>query len=241
MLRMSTKISAFLVVVTITAMPPAFGALNQTERSVEQTGETLTAGRFELGLAKLMYGVTDGLQIETNYLYDIYSAASFGAKKKFDLTRGVRVTPYFQYLKLKNVEGQDFNLQAGATIGITRGDRKQHSFAVTISGRSEPYLDLGESDPDTGDVIREMSWRKRNRLWMGFDYSYYTPGGNLAFVGSDLLIPYFGFTWAWENVHAGLLLVEVNSWSVKNYVPFDLTWSANFSYFIPVPYLFLRF
>ncbi|MEY4630949.1 MAG: hypothetical protein RIQ81_1069 [Pseudomonadota bacterium] len=220
---------------------PAWPALNETERSVEQTGETLQPGRYELSITKLMYGVSDGFMLETNYLYDLFSAPSLGASMRFQLPKGLRITPYARYFHSVAGKWDWATWRAGTTLGITRGERKQHSFAVTISGKSEPYLDLGGDDPETGFANDQATWRKRNRIWMGFDYSYYTPAGNLAFIGSDMMIPYMGFTWAWNHVHAGFLLVEMNSWSVNSYLPVNSKINANFSYFIPVPYVFLRF
>ena len=51
---------------------------------------------------------------------------------------------------------------------------------------------------------------------------YYTSSGNLFYVGLASVVPYAGFTWAWQNVQLGLI-------------------SSLATLFIPMPYLYFRF
>lgn len=210
------------------------------QRSIEFTGETLPDGYFEMGLRKLMYGVTDNLMIETNLGFDVLAGWSAGAAYRLNLTRNLRLTPSLGYFRPKS-NPRDWVAQGALSIGMNRGDHSQHSLAVNVAGRNQTWLEMETYDETTGEELTPFRSGRRNSLWLGFDYSYYTPGGNLAYVGSDQLVPYFGFTWAWENLHAGFVLAEINSWSIKAWIPADLPFDSNFSYFLPLPYVYFRF
>jgi hypothetical protein len=218
----------------------AFARFDETSRSVEFTGETLAAGDFELGLGKVHAGVTDSVMVTTVPVAAASGSWSAGAAWRIALPRGLRLTPAFEYFgEVKDSGGAV--IRGGVGLGLNRGERKQHSFTVNVRGKRQPTFLFGTFDGETGEQLTPDRFVQRNSMWLGFDYSYYTPGGNLAYVGSDQLVPYFGFTWAWDHIHAGLIVVEVNSWSLKAYLPADLPLDLNFSYFLPLPYVYFRF
>lgn len=218
----------------------AFARFDETNRSVEFTGETLPAGDFEIGLFKAHAGVTDSLMVTTLPLAGLLGFFAGGAAWQISLPRRLRLTPSFEYFGGTNASGGP-TIRGGIGMGLNRGDRLQHSFTVNVRGKREPHFVFGTFDEETGNQLTPDRHVQRNSLWLGFDYSYYTPGGNLAYVGSEQLVPYFGFTWAWDHVHAGLIVAEINSWSLKAFIPADIPVDKTFSYFLPLPYIYVRF
>ncbi len=237
------------MVFSATPAAPARAEFDEESRSVNGTGETLPARQFELWPSSVAYGVSESLSLKALTLGSLVGAPALGFAYKLSLPRGIRVTPDGEISGI--IKERFLGWKAGLAVGLNRGSRAQHSFAVALRAKSilvsefglnpkaaPEVVEVDEVGADDSELFKSV---RRNYVWADFDYSYYTEAGNLAFIGADLLSPYVGFTWAFRYVHVGFVLVEINDTSLKLRLPFDIGLDQTFSYYLPLPFIYARF
>lgn len=202
-----------LVALAALASGTALAKFNGRERSINGTGETLPEGSAELGFTTFAFGVTDQLMLSLPTLPLLNGAIGIEARYKLSLNRNVRVSPFAGIGYGTNSDEPAAN--AGAVFGFDSTDRR-HSFDLGAQIRRYPKFVVREkSDEESDDAVA-------TRVLGQLEYNHYTRGGNLFYLGAWGGMPYWGFTWAWENVHLGLI-------------------GALPTMFIPLPYIYLRF
>jgi hypothetical protein len=202
------------------ASPQAFARFNGKEqRSINGTSETLPQGNVELGFTSFSYGITNELMLSIPTFPLAAGQVSVGGKYKFDINSNFRLSPE-AYI------GSYINSSIGyASGGLTLGVDLPHSrntldFGTHIVHMKSNSLKLAlneqnNSKNDSDTVVTAAAGRA--------EFNHYTTGGNLFYTGlASFSGLYLGFTWAWENVHFGLI-------------------SSTPSLYLPLPYLYMRF
>lgn len=208
----------YLLIIAIYPLT-ARAEFNESERSITGTGESLHKGKTQLGFSDLYYGITDYTTIGLPTLSVLAGRGAVELRQKFDLGHGWRLTPAFSlgpapYPEAARRYGFESDnsapyVQFSSDLGVDLGDARQHSLNLGLD------LRVVQGVSDVGEKKRRVLGDLRP------EYDFYT-GGNLFYVGVQRQLPYVGYTWAWKNIHLGLV-------------------SSPFSYFIPLPYMYLRF
>lgn len=200
-----------------------FAAFNREEApSINGTGQVLKQGKGEVGFATFSYGLTDQVQISVPTLGLVAGAIGVSGSYKHDVKEGMWLTPSL---------GTGFNLstkQLSAsgvlTAGFNAGERSTVSLGLAYSFVGEATVSSSTSAEEESSLDKVTT--AANGVAGTFEYDMYTLGGNLFYVGvvggSAIVVPYLGFTWAWENFHLGIV-------------------SSLASLFVPLPYLYWRF
>lgn len=192
---------------------------NPSERSINGTGESLSKGKTQLGFSDLYYGLSDYTTIGVPTLSVLAGRGVFEIRRKIEIGDRWRLTPalflgptpYPESLRKFGFESDNASpyVQFSSDLGVDLGASRQHSLNMGLDLRVvQGVSDQGEKKHRVlGDLRPE--------------YDYYH-GGNLFYVGAQRQLPYVGYTWAWKNIHLGLI-------------------TSPYSYFIPLPYAYLRF
>lgn len=204
MTHRSLKLSCFaacLFVVGMALPRSVLADFNESERSIDFTEESLPKGKIEVGFLGLYYGVTDQLMVSVPTGPLAYGLMGSEIKYKVPLSENFRITPGMDVSV--NTRGLDEgffhskNMALKVGFGLDFGDRKQHSFSLPVG-----YEFSSSSHPFTG-----------------IQYGYYTLGGNFLYLGFSGSVPhvthgvyfwpYVGYTWAWEHIQVGVVLVPI--------------------------------
>ncbi len=182
----------------------AFAEFSSSKRSINGTGETLGKGEFELGLSSLSYGIDDSWLVTTPSMMAILGYGRAELRHKFSWDEH-RSSPYVSIETPRHYSlGNDY--------GIDFGEDRSHS--LTIGGRMQftPRMQGTSKGPRS---------RLHTQFLPNIEYDYYV-NGNLLYMGIAEYRVYFGFTWALQTWHLGLIAGPATG-------------------FIPLPYAYLRF
>jgi hypothetical protein len=203
----------------------AFGEFSGKQRSINNTGETLPSGSGEIGLASFSYGMTESLMLTVPTLPLVFGSIAAQINYQIKLGSNLRLTPYAG-ASLPEYNGErEVEPNFGGFFGINAGSRSQHSFAFGLDARIGRSVSFDFDKDEIGEKsdVEITITEKKTRSTYILAYDYYTSGGNLFYVGSLGGLPYYGFTWAWENFHVGIL-------------------GSPMTVFLPiVPYFYVRF
>jgi hypothetical protein len=185
----------------------AFAEFSGKQRSINNTGETLPSGSGEVGLASFSYGMSDSLMLTVPTLPLVFGSIAAQMNYQLKLGSNIRLTPYAG-ASLPEYNGKrEVEPNFGGFFGVNGGSRSQHSFALGVDariGRSVSF-DFDKDDLDNESDLEITISEKKTRTSYIIAYDYYTSGGNLFYLGSLGGLPYYGFTWAWDNFHLGIL------------------------------------
>jgi hypothetical protein len=232
---MKHSLKQVFVLLALIAVPQARADFSETTRSINNTGETLPEGDFEVSLGALNYGLTDSLMVTTPQPLLLPLMPGLTLKQKFEPLQGLRLTPALGASKPLFLP---VTYNAGLEIGADRGARREHSYTFKLTYTHIPPRDMLELDEDANIVVKKA--RTTDALSTGFDYTYYTEDGNALYVGTSSVTPYIGFTFAWEHVRVGVLAFALYGWQLKEYVP-GLFIDDNSYLIAPLPYIYWRF
>jgi hypothetical protein len=210
---MMRKIIALAVLMSSTQALARFDAKEQ--RSINGTAETLPQGNVELGFASFSYGITNELMLSVPTLPFVSGLFSVGAKYKLDINSKFRVSPEAHIGSYPS--DSIAYASGGATLGVDLpNSRNTIDFGSHIVHmKSAPLSDVLDGDKHDDKVFTGATGR--------VEFNHYTQGGNLFYTGlASLSGLYVGFTWAWENVHMGII-------------------SSTASLYFPLPYIYARF
>jgi hypothetical protein len=206
-MRIRLLLATFLPALLYSAGNVAYAKFDADHRSIHYTGETLNAGEMELGLWSFDYAPLDSLMLEVSTLRWALSEGIVAVSYKFVPFEHVRLTP-----RVWVDETATYSCELAA--GIDFGEEKEHSLTVRGIYQYFPLIDFRHRD-----LVRRnhpLGWPEA-----AIEYDYYHRG-NMAYGGINEAMPYFGYTWAWENWHAGFI-------------------SSMERNFFPIPYVYYRF
>ena len=165
----------------------AYGAFDETNRSINGTGETLSKDTYELGSTGFAYGIDDDLMLQTPATSLLFARGSVGVKYRLKGERR-RITPGIEL-------GTSAYMAGGADFGWDLGESAQHSLTFT------PKLYL-ERRAVIADGRSQRKWVVS--LELNGEYDFYH-GGNLAFVGLVSSLPFVGYTWGFDSFYCGVV------------------------------------
>jgi len=191
-----------------------------TQRSINGTSETLPEGNVELGFTTFSYGITDDLMISVPTLPLVFGQISVGAKYKVSLNSNFRFSPEAQ-VGTYQMTGATY-AAGGFSLGLDLPNSRSTidlgaGFARMRDKTNLALFKSNSTDKDADNIVIVTAVTGK------VEFNHYTSGGNLFYLGANTIAPiYLGFTWAWENVHFGII-------------------SSLNSVFIPLPYIYVRF
>lgn len=180
-------ICSMLVVGPATFAQAEFSATN---RSINGTGETLTAHQCEVGFRALSCGVTDDLLFSAPTLSVLTGHSEVETRLRFRLPKDTRITPAF-------IAGSPLHFGARTDFGIDLGPEKEHSLTLTLETNWAAKTDIPVKKYAPDKAYRFTSY-------IGGEYDYYILG-NILYGGVSRRVPYFGFTYGWEHFHLGFI------------------------------------
>jgi hypothetical protein len=209
-----------MAVVGLFASVPAFASFDgEKHRSINGTSETLRQGNAELGLASFSYGITNELMLTVPTLPLVVGQVAAGARYKVNLNSNLRISPEAYVGTYANSDLVYGNV--GATVGVDLPHSKNTlDFAFNVTRMRDTNWDDAFDSKSSNENSNSVSVTQATGR---VEFNHYTNGSNLFYVGVDSsALLYGGFTWAWENVHVGLL-------------------SSAPTLFFPLPYIYVRF
>lgn len=198
----------FLIALTTSVLTnPSRAAFTAKEKSINFTAETLPQNSSEISFLDFSHGITDRFMISVPTLPMLVGYLAVGAKYRIPLSDKLSISPM-------------------GSLGADLSQKKNHMSATAmingtlkIDNDTEAFsFGLGATNPSSSYSSSEGLVRKAEWTYVAFlNYDWYTSGGNLWYAGIANLVPYGGFTWAWEHVHFGLGLAA--------YIPYaNLYW-----------------
>ena len=190
--------------------------------SINGTSELLGDGRGEIVFTSLSYGATEKLTLTIPTIPLLYRAVSLGGRYRAYDNGSIVVAPEGSVGFWNRITIYSAGL--GSTVRV--GSSKRHTFTGKGKVSYVPKFNLSTRFVETSDSVEseivELKIEDQNdlnsQLTTSFrpsvEYDYYTSSGNLAYLGFEG-VPYLGFTWAWDSVHAGVVwAIPVTMWGV---------------------------